>query len=301
MQISAVSNQGFTGKRTNIDNVIAQDDNVVRQIAIDSAIKSSNQERHKKINNALWYSIPLVAGLSAAILNKGKTTLFTKEITGVAAKLTSGLKHAAGWALALGTVDTIIAGKKLLTKKSETAENFERKHGFTTFALTFGAGLAAMRYVPKALSKLYSKINPKIIGKLAESTGKIADRINDNKKIKSMNEFFARIGKKVPSVVKESGKIAVSFAPDALLAGTLLNSLAYGFKTANSANANYNYLKDTQLNLAKSRINELKIENDFLKQFPENKENLELLENPNKDLPQEVLDKIAEQNEAVEA
>lgn len=300
MQVSAISTQGFTGKRTNIDNVIAQDDKLLRQVSAEAAIKNSNPEKHKKINNILWYSVPVVAGLAAGILNKGKSSLFTKELTGTAAKLASGLKQAAGWGLALGAADAIVGSKNLITKNSEEAKNLEKKHPFATFALLIGSGLLALSYLPKGLNKLYSKISPKTIGKLAEKTGKIADKINGNKFVKSVNKFFGNIGKKVPSVAKQAGKTALYYAPDALLIGTLVHSLNHGLKVGRDANANYDYLKDTQLNLAKARMRELQMENDFLKKFPENEENLKLLKQPYSELPDEIRDKLRSRSEEID-
>lgn len=299
MQISAISNQGFTGRRTNIDNVIAQDDSVLREVAVNAALQHSDDKKHKKINNALWYSVPIVAGLAAGILNKGQSTLFHKTITGTAAKLASGLKYAAGWGLALGAADAIVGGKNLLTKHSEEARNFEKKHPFAMFAGLLGTGFLAFAFLPKGLAKLYSKISPKFIGKLAEKTGKIADAINNNNFVKNTNKFFGNIGKKVPSVAKEAGKTALSWAPDALLLGTLIHTLNHGFSVGRQANENYSYLKDKQMDLAKARINELKMENDFLRQFPENEEHLKLRKRPLADLPEEVQEKLAEiQNES---
>ena len=193
MQISAISNQGFTGRRTNIDNVIAQDDSVLREVAVNAALQHSDDKKHKKINNALWYSVPIVAGLAAGILNKGQSTLFHKTITGTAAKLASGLKHAAGWGIALGAADAIVGGKNLLTKHSEEAREFEKKHPFAMFAGLLGTGLAVLAVLPKGISKLYSKISPKVIGNLAAKTGKIADSINNNNFVKKANKFFGNI------------------------------------------------------------------------------------------------------------
>ena len=51
-------------------------------------------------------------------------------------------------------------------------------------------------------------------------------------------------------------------------------------------------MKDTQLNLAKARMNELKLENDFLKQTPENAEDIAILNDNLKDMPEEVVEKI---------
>lgn len=292
MQISAVSNFGFRGKRDNIDAVIQQDNTRLRMAAVEAAKRTANPERHKKINNTIWYSIPVVAGIAAGILHKGPTALFTKNITGTAAKLAKGAAATASWGLALGAADAIVGSKNLINKNCESAQNFEKKHPFLAFAGLLGAGLLVLSYLPKGLAKIYSKINPKIIGKLAEKTGKLADKINGSKIVKSMNKMFNKAGKNVPSVAKEAGKTVLNYAPEALLVGTVLNSLNYVLKVGNQTNTNYNYLKDAQLNLAKARMREMQIENEFLKNFPENEENLKLLKKPFSELPEEIQEKL---------
>ena len=120
MQLQAIrSNTGFTSKR---DEMIAQDDNYIRTLALHKTLKKVNPERNRKINNAMFYSIPVVAGLSTALLTKGKTTLLTKELSGKAAKFAGGLKAAVGWGLFIGIADAVIGSKHLLSKKSETVK-----------------------------------------------------------------------------------------------------------------------------------------------------------------------------------
>lgn len=298
MQISAISNQGFTGRRTNIDSIIAQDDALLKQVALEAALAKSNEQKHKKINNILWYSVPVVAGLTAGILNKGKSSLFSKELSGASAKLASGLKTAAGWGAAILSAEAIVGGKNLITKNSDKAKEFEKEHPFLSFAGLLVTGGLALAYLPKGLGKLYSKINPKFIGKLANKTGKIADFINNSKLVKASNKFFNNIGKRVPAVAKEVGRTALNYAPDALLIGTLVHSLNHGLDIGRKTNENYNYLKETQANLAKARIRELQMENEFLRQFPENQENLKYLKKPLEDLPEEIRAKIADNAQA---
>ena len=63
---------------------------------------------------------------------------------------------------------------------------------------------------------------------------------------------------------------------------------------------NYNELKEKQLNLSKARQRELLLQNDFLMQEVENRENIALVKEPLKDLPEEVIEKINDIHQAVE-
>ena len=60
-------------------------------------------------------------------------------------------------------------------------------------------------------------------------------------------------------------------------------------------------MKEKQLNLAKARQRELALENDFLKTDAQNREDLALVKDPLKDLPDEVVEKIEELHARQEA
>lgn len=302
MRVSAITGQGFTndvssnftGKRDRIDEVIAQDDAMLRQLAVEKSINNKNENKHKKINNALWYGIPFVAGIATAILHKGKTNVFGKELTGAAAKVSSGLRNALGWGISLGVADAIVSGKNLLTKHSKTADDIDKKHPFITCLGLIGTGIAAYAMLPKAVNKLGSKISPNVKRMFANGVANIGEDINKIGFVKFLEKKSARLAKAMPSVVKNAGVTALAWLPDAMLFGALAHSLGHGFAVGRDVNANYAGLKDAQLGLAQARINELKMENDFLKQFPENEENLKLHKNPMADMPEEVQDAIAE-------
>ena len=55
-------------------------------------------------------------------------------------------------------------------------------------------------------------------------------------------------------------------------------------------NKNYTNLKEAQLELAKSEVAKLSVENDFLKQDPQNAEDIALLNNPTEGL-EDIIDK----------
>lgn len=60
-------------------------------------------------------------------------------------------------------------------------------------------------------------------------------------------------------------------------------------------------MKDYQMKLARARIRELSLQNDFLLQDAQNREDLKLLKTPMADLPQEVIEKVetVKENQAV--
>ena len=84
----------------------------------------------------------------------------------------------------------------------------------------------------------------------------------------------------------------MSWSPHILLLGGVLHSLSHGSAVNREFNKNYNEIKEKQLNLAKARQRELVMENDFLKTDAQNREDLALLKDPVKDLPEEVVEKM---------
>ena len=97
---------------------------------------------------------------------------------------------------------------------------------------------------------------------------------------------------KVPSALKEAGATLLDWAPQLLLLSGLFHSLGHSSAVNRDFNNNYLGLKEKQLNLSKARQRELQLENDFFKQDVQNREDLALVKDPLKDLPDEVTDKI---------
>lgn len=295
MQVNAISsyNKGFTGVNDKIDEAIVQDDNVIRKYAYYQTLHNVKDKKHKKIANALWYSIPIAAGLSTAALTKGKVILFGKDIGGRAAKLAAGLfAGALPWALTLGTADAVVGANNLALKKSEKVRELESKHSILTFMGVIAAGTAALIGVPKLANKLLNKIGPKTFARFGNGAEKFAKLINKPKTPKFIQKPIQSISKNAPSLIKDGAELLLSAAPTALLFTAFFHSLNHNIDKNREFNKNYSMLKETQLNLAKARMNELKMENDFLKQSPENKENIEILNDNLKDMPEEVIEKI---------
>lgn len=294
MQLQAISsyNKGFTGKRDRIDEAIVQDDKVIRDYAYYQSMKKVQDKKHKKLANALWYSIPVVAGISTALLTRGKSSMFGKEVSGLAAKVSNGIKAALPWAITLGIADTVIGAKNYVTNNSPTARQVENKHPFMSLLGTLGVGLAALIYAPRGFAKLYNKIGPKTMAKLGNGFQNAGNVINKIKAPKFAQNITSKLSEKAPSALKSATKSILYAAPEALLIGSLFHSINHSYNRNNEFNKNYSGMKEAQLNLAKARVRELKIENDFLKEFPENAENLALLKKPLKDIPEEATEKI---------
>lgn len=293
MQVNAISSydKGFTGKRDNIDGAIAQDDRYVRAYAYQKAMHDVKDEKHRKISKALWFSIPAAAGLSTALLT-GKVHLFGKEIGGLASKLTAGIAGALPWAVGFGIVDGVSRANDAIAKKSENVREAEAKHPIMSFAGQIAACIAAFAGTNFAISKLFDKMGPKTFAKLGQKSESIAKLINKVKTPEFIKKPVSRLIAGAPQIIKNGAKFGIAVAPQALLLTALLHNISHNIDRRREFNKNYDTMKDTQLRLAQARLNELKLQNDFLMQTSENQEDLEIAKEPLKDLPEEVIVKI---------
>lgn len=262
MQVSAISSstQGFSGrarKRDNIDEVISWNDDQLRSIAYLKTLQKDKQRR--KNVNRLFTAVPVVAALSAGILTKGKASMFGKEVGGFAAKTVNGMKAGGYWAMLLGTASAIGLTTNALTRKSDSVREFGRNHPLLTLGTQIGALFAAVTYLPKGASKLYSMIKPEVIAKAGKGVGEVAEHINRYIKTpKFMQGWGETISSHVPEVVKDAGKVALAWAPDVTLVTAGIAALRGYTNTAVDMNNTYLQLKDRQHQLAQARIKELK-------------------------------------------
>lgn len=280
MNIQAI-NPGFQGKRDRIDAFVNMDDNKLRQMAYVKTVNNFDEKKSRRVTNALFYAAPLAAGLATAVLSGGNTKIFSKEVTGIAARAAKGLKVAAVWTAALGAIDLLGFAKNKLAQKSPEVRKFDREHPFMSMAAMIAAGFGMIALVNKGAAKLAKIEAPKF---MQTATEKVAKFLNNNKLIGSAKAGVKRLLAKTPSALKEAGKTALSWAPTAFLFGGLLHSISSSNAESREFAKNYADLREKQACLTRARIAELTVENDFLKQDPKNREDSELLKDPMMDL-----------------
>ena len=288
MQISAIS-PNFQGKRDRIDELISLDDASVQRIAYMKTLSRSDEKKHNRITNGLIAASPVAAGLSAAVFTKGNTKIFSKEVSGLAARVANGLKIGGLWGAGLAAVGLVGLAKAELSKASPEVRRFDREHPLLSLGALLAAGFGAIALVNKGAVKLASKEAPKFMQKATEKAAKF---LNTNKAITGMKNGIKKIASKTPEPLKNVGEGLLSWSPHILLLGGVLHSLSHGSAVNREFNKNYNEIKEKQLNLAKARQRELVMENDFLKTDAKNREDLALLKDPVKDLPEEVVEKM---------
>ncbi len=267
----------FQSRRTPavMDGFVALDNNQLAQLAALKTETEFDSKKAKKVSNALFYSAPAAAGLGAALLSNG-TKMFSKNLTGVAGRLGSGLKVAAGFAAVLGTVDLLGLAANKITQKSKKAKEFTKEHPFMTMAGLITAAFGTIFLMNKGMARLGKIKAPKVI---AEATEKFANKVNNNKFVNKMLSGLKKLAGKTPSTLKEIGASVLDFAPTGLLLGGLLNSVNSSARKQKLFAENYTNLQNLQNEMTKEKMAQLEFENDYLKTDPQNREELEIISN----------------------
>lgn len=289
MQISSIS-PNFQGRRDNVDALINMDDNSIRKLAYMQTSAKIDHDKNRKITNTLFYSAPLAAGLGTALLTKnGNTKLFATQLSGTAGRMAKGLKVAGYWTAGLLAIDLIGGIRKKIAQKSPNARKFDSEHPMPSVFISLAAGLGALALVGKGASALGKLSAPKFMKK---GTAKVAEFLNESRIMVKAKNGYKNLLAKTPSALKEIGATALDWAPTALLFGGLFHSIASANAETKEFAKNYTALRDRQANVSRARVRELAMQNDFLMQDAQNKEDMKIIKDNLADLPQDVVEKV---------
>lgn len=239
MQVNSVSNHSVNSKaafgnrdyqRAILEEFANADDKTLRRTATQIADQQVDSKKHKKVSNAIWWSIPFFAAASAAVAVTGGRIPMLKQF----------VKTAAVWAGSFAAVDLLHAGKRTLNKNSESAREFDNKHPVLSTVLTFGAAIGAMFAGGVAVNKLAGKFGPKLIEKAKNL--KVDKFIKESKVINKLSEWAG----KVPSSLKTLGKGALDWSPFMLAITSLFHTTNHQRTRTNQAVNNYVELKAAQ-------------------------------------------------------
>lgn len=257
MQVNSVSLNNSTSKPAfksfqRDAEVLAQlDDRTIRQLAYAKASHDVNDKKHKRISNALYYSIPLAAGLAAAVKNPKSIAEVVKATSKRFANVDLGryvrLSRFTNSALSLGgaivAIDTTFGLKRFLDKKSSTMKEFTDKHPVISSLATIGASILAMVGLSKGASKLASKLIKKVPEKeMEKSIVNLAKKLNNNKVLNSISKKLA----KVPSGIKNFTSTVLDYSPILLICSSIAHSLGHEKVKAAEYQNNYRDIKVAQ-------------------------------------------------------
>ncbi len=261
MQVNSVSStqpvakQAFGNRdlqRAYLEQFARLDDKALGTLAYQSASERVNDKKHKRITNALYYSIPLVAGLAAAARSPKIVTTVAKGAKKAGSKvvdltrygkLGSFLRTSVGWAATFLAVDAIFGTKRFLDKKVPDMKKFTDEHPIMSSLLTMGVAIGALIGLNKGAGKLMNKLVKKVPEKEVEkSMVSMAEKLNNNKFLNSVSKKLA----KVPSAIKEFTKGVLDYSPFLLIFGSIAHSINHQNVKNREINKDFNQLKNAQ-------------------------------------------------------
>lgn len=255
MQVNSVSSANYGTKPSfksngiDMETFVNLSDKDLKNLAYAKASYDVNDKKHKRINNAIFYSIPVVAGLGAAVntvapaLKKSKGA--AKKLTGLlrTARLKNFAKTTALWTSMFLAADAIFGAKHYLDKKSTTAKEFSEKHPVLSTFTAIGVGLAAVFGVSKGFPKLLKAMKTTQLGKdLMKQEGKLATKLADSKLINKLSKMTA----KVPAAIKSFGKGVLNWGPLMLVLTSIMHTSSHEHAKATEYAKNYETLKTAQ-------------------------------------------------------
>lgn len=228
-------------QRAILEGLANADDRELRHVAAKNAAKTTNDKMHRRMDRALWYSLPLAAGVAAVVQNPAKTVgKISKARLG---NLATFAATALSWAGTFAIIDGVFGGARLLEKSSQKVRDFNAEHPMTATFATIGAGIGALMLGRKGLTKILAKGGDKPLEYGTKKfIAKMNKALNGSKIINGTEKLLA----KAPNWAKNFTKGVISWSP-MLLVGT---SIAHSFnhsrvKTAETVK-NYTQLKDAQ-------------------------------------------------------
>ena len=257
MQVNSISSSSVAGKtsfgnqREMLENFANADDKTLRKIAMQKTAASIDDKKHRRITNAIYYSIPVAAGLAAVVRNPAKAAA-----KGISRARMINLGNFAGtalnWAGTFAIIDLVFGGARKLNKSSETVREFNKEHPVLSMVATVGAGIGTLFLAGKGLSKLAAKIAKKPMTLVEKkSVAKLNMALNDSKAL----NWISKNLKKVPSSIKSFAKTAIDWSPMLLVFTSIAHSFNHSkVKTAETVK-NYTQLKDAQMQVREALAN----------------------------------------------
>ncbi|MCM1340000.1 MAG: hypothetical protein NC191_10050 [Muribaculaceae bacterium] len=197
-----------------------------RQLGVLSRALASekvNDKKHRRINNALWYSLPVVGGFAEA-------ARVGAHVAPWGARIANFASGAGMWTATLLGISAISAGLRAVENHSAKVREFKKNNPGLAMLGSFGTIVAGLSLGGSALVNGVPKLlRFKPISKLHQSAYETVDgllcRVDSKPMFKNLSSMLA----KVPSPIKSATKTMAKYAPMVLIAaqfGHLFNHLS---------------------------------------------------------------------------
>lgn len=269
------------------------DDSLVKNLAYAKTLNDVEDNKHKKVDKYLYAAVPFAAGISSALLKPAEMKFLNKNITGVAARILNGAKSTASWGMLFGLAGAITEGRNFLESKSPKFDKLTSQNPLMTFlgSVAAFAGTLALgaKAAPKVIEFASKHVDAKTVEKFSSRFAGATEKFNNNRVVKTVADAAKNVkDSKYLAPLKGVAKTLVSWAPMTLLWGGLIHDLNHKSVKRETFAKNYSEIKDYQHRLAKARIQELSLQNDFLMQDAKNREDLKLVKEPMSDIASDV-------------
>ncbi len=261
MQISAVSLNSPNFRASEEERRFAAlSDEALRSLAWKKASVEVDDKRHRRLDNAIYCSLPIVGGIST-LAQKMDYRPFKTGLMSVpphklrAAKLTRAGMVAGAWGVALGAVSALWGANNAAEKHIKSLKEFNKEHPvLSTLSLltaSFGAVILANRLSGKIAQKYILKDSGELLKDTLKTT-KLDKALNDNKILNAAEDFI----KKMPPALKDIGKGVVAYLPWIAIGTQLAHSWGHQSAKLNQVNKDYNELKTAQDMIRQNIIDE---------------------------------------------
>ncbi|MDE6138120.1 MAG: hypothetical protein K2F57_01460 [Candidatus Gastranaerophilales bacterium] len=263
MQVNSISANVNSSKasfgnridREAIEQFAQMDDKTLRMAALQKAAVDTKDKKHRRIAKAIYWSIPLAAGLAAVVKNPAKTaTSLLKINTSRSDNLLKFAANALNWAGTFAVIGAVFSASNKLEKINKKVREFSKEHPTLTFISKVGASLGALALASFGLSKLAAKSADKPVKFATKKLAyKVNTALNNSKVLNKVSEGLA----KIPSSIKGFAKGVAEWSPMLLVLTSLSHSLNHTKSFTVQTAKNYTQLKESQ-----AQIREALAQND---------------------------------------
>lgn len=273
MQVNSVSLNNFKGQRADgtltreeaLKAMCSLSDETIAKMAYVQTFDKKSQKRHKRISNAIMWSIPLAAGVAAAVRKPSVTNL--KDLAALTktklpnlnisrfVRLKNFAATTLSWGGTFALIDLVFGAKNQLDKHSKTSRKFSENHPLLSMLGTVGVSIGALYGARFGALKLLGKKFPQGLRLAAKDIKDLKDvsvKLNNSKVLNKTSKLLD----KVPSAIKEFSTGVLNWSPLLLV----LTSIGHSAKYSRNKNAqyakNYNDLKELQASALDALSNE---------------------------------------------
>lgn len=252
MQVNSVSLNNPNSKpafkaavtREDLENFANLDELTVRKLALAKASHNVDDKKHRRITNAIYWSIPVAAGIAAAVRTPSQViSRVAKTNFSRSARIATFAVEAMKWAGTFLAIDAVFGAKHKLDKKIPSLNEFTNEHPVVSTLATVGASIAAVWGAGKGASKLITKLaKNKLPVKSIKDAIAFNTKLNNNKILNKTSEVLG----KVHPAIKSFGKGVLDWSPWLLILASISHSTGHERAKAQEYSNNYQKIKTAQ-------------------------------------------------------